>query len=205
MWALVPRRLQVLIVVAGTIITFAAVQAAMAVFTGNEVNPLQTISAVALIVGSLASLVFAVAWRPLWRTLPWLARHTFPDLNGEWKGELISTWVDPSTGKGVPPIPTTIHIAQGLFSLSVKLQTGESKSYSLRCFLEAFHDAGRFRIWYTYSNSPMARFRHRSAPHNGVAWLECDMDKGRNEMFGVYYTDRKTTGDISVSRGAGET
>lgn len=199
MWALLPRRIQVLLIVAATLIVTAAMQALIARLSGAEVSGLQLMGAVAFIVGTVLSLLLTFAWRPLWRLCPWLARHAFPDLNGEWTGELISTWVD-AAGKGIPPIPTSVHITQGLFSISVKLRTGESKSHSLRCFLEAFHDAGRYRIWYTYSNDPKAKFRYRSAPHSGVAWLELDIDCDPNTLFGVYYTDRKTTGDISVRR-----
>jgi hypothetical protein len=37
-------------------------------------------------------------------------------------------------------------------------------------------EAGRFRFWYSYDNTPRAEYRHRSARHEGVAWLELDID-----------------------------
>ena len=107
-----------------------------------------------------------------------------------------------TTGEGVPPIPVTIWIRQGIFSTSIKLRTGESTSYSTRCLLEADQDAGRFRFWYSYDNSPRAEYRHRSARHEGVAWLEVDADTDPERLIGCYYTDRKTSGDIDVRRNA---
>jgi hypothetical protein len=47
---------------------------------------------------------------------------------------------------------------------------------------------------------PLAQFRYRSATHEGVAWLEVDLDADPESMVGCYYTDRKTTGDIVVKR-----
>jgi hypothetical protein len=80
------------------------------------------------------------------------------------------------------------------------LRTGESTSYSKRCLLEADPDAGRFRFWYSYDNDPKAEFRYRSARHEGVAWLEMDLDADPERLVGYYYTERKTSGDMDVRR-----
>jgi len=136
----------------------------------------------------------------VWRKFPAIARKTFPDLNGTWEGTLVSTWIDPETKKPSPPIPVTIWIRQTLFSVSIKLRTGESTSHSTRCVLEAEPDAGRFRVWYSYDNRPRAEVAHRSARHEGVAWLEMDIDADPSRLAGQYYTDRRTTGDIDVRR-----
>ena len=77
---------------------------------------------------------------------------------------------------------------------------GESTSYSTRCLLEADREAGRFRFWYSYDNNPRAQYRHRSARHEGVAWLELDIDTDPERLVGDYYTDRRTSGDIDVRR-----
>ena len=112
----------------------------------------------------------------------------------------MSTWINPETGQRLPPIPTTIWIRQSLFTTSIKLRTGESTSYSKRCLLEADPDAGRFRFWYSYDNDPKAEFRYRSARHEGVAWLEMDLDADPEHLVGYYYTERKTSGDMDVQR-----
>jgi hypothetical protein len=66
--------------------------------------------------------------------------------------------------------------------------------------LEAEKDAGRYRFWYSYDNRPKAEFTYRSAKHEGVAWLELDIDTDRERLVGNYFTERKTTGDIDVVR-----
>jgi hypothetical protein len=142
----------------------------------------------------------SAVWRRLWARFPWIGRKLFPDLTGTWEGHLISTWINPETGQRLPPIPATIWIRQGLFTTSIKLRTGESISYSNRCLLEADPDAGRFRFWYSYDNDPKAEFRYRSARHEGVAWLEMDIDADPERLIGYYYTERKTSGDMDVRR-----
>jgi hypothetical protein len=84
--------------------------------------------------------------------------------------------------------------------MSIKLRTGESSSYSTRYVLEADHDAGRFRVWYSYDNQPKAEVSHRSARHEGVGWLEMDIDADPNRLRGQYYSSRRTTGDMTFCR-----
>jgi hypothetical protein len=98
------------------------------------------------------------------------------------------------------PIPVTIWIRRGLFVTSIKQRTGESTSYSIRCWLDASPEAGRFRFWYSYDNTPQAQYRDRSARHEGIAWLEADIDADSERLSGCYYTDRKTSGDLDIRR-----
>ena len=77
---------------------------------------------------------------------PIIRRKTFPDVNGTWGSILVSTWIDPNTGKTISPINATVWISQTLFSISIKLKIGESTSYSTRYFLEAAPSAARFRV-----------------------------------------------------------
>ena len=102
--------------------------------------------------------------------------------------------------QALPPISAEITIRQRLFASSVSLKTGESESHSTRCVLERLPEIGRFRIWYSYNNDPLAQVRHRSSPHEGVAFLEYDPDAETKKLVGRYYTARKTTGDIEVFR-----
>jgi hypothetical protein len=73
----------------------------------------------------------------------------------------------------------------------ITLKTTESISYSTRCLLQADREAGRYRIWYSYSNSPKAGYAYQIAKHEGVAWLELDIATDPNCLEGNYYTDRK--------------
>jgi SMODS-associating 2TM, beta-strand rich effector domain len=200
MWALLSRRTQVLVVAGLAIILAWGIEGAAGSVTGNAPSALKLISLVVTVICTGIIGLASAVWRTIWNWFPVFARKVFPDLNGTWGGELLSTWKNPEKGQGIAPIPVEICIRQGLFSTSIKLQTGESTSYSTRCLLEADGDAGRFRVWYSYDNTPRAEYRHRSARHEGVAWLEMDIDAGRERLIGCYYTDRKTSGDIDVRR-----
>lgn len=200
MWALVPRKTQILVVASLSIVLAWGIEAAAGLVTSKPPSELKFISLVASIISVVGAGIAGATWRWIWRRFPLIGRKTFPDLSGTWRGTLVSTWKDPSTGQGVAPIPITIWIRQGLFSTSIKLRTGESTSYSTRCLLEADREAGRFRFWYSYDNTPQAEYRHRSATHEGVAWLELDIDTDPERLIGCYYTDRKTSGDMDVRR-----
>ena len=200
MWALVPRKTQILIIAALAIILTWGMEALLEIIQGERTSTLKFISLVATLISTVLVGVVSAVWQSLWARLPWIGRKTFPDLTGTWEGYLTSTWINPGTGQRLPPIPTTIWIRQSLFTTSIKLRTGESTSYSKRCLLEADPDAGRFRFWYSYDNDPKAEFRYSSARHEGVAWLEMDLDADPERLVGYYYTERKTSGDMDVQR-----
>ncbi|PJI38974.1 hypothetical protein [Ferrovibrio sp.] len=200
MWALVPKWWQVCIIVACTLLLALAVEAALQWGGGEALSPWRLVSLITSIIivglGGAARLF----WRTLWRWFPKLNRWVFPDLNGVWTGKLVSTWADPVTKASPPPIDCTITIRQALFDINVSLKTGESRSSSSRESLQAFRDTGCYRIWYGYHNNPQASVGHRSQPHDGMAWLQVDLDENPNRLTGLYYTSRKTTGDIDVTR-----
>jgi SMODS-associating 2TM, beta-strand rich effector domain len=200
MWALIPRKTQVLILAGLAIVLAWGIEGAAGLVTSQPPSELKLISLIASVISVVGGGIASASWRWVWRRFPVIGRKTFPDLSGTWEGTLVSTWKDPATGKGVPPIPVTIWIRQGLFSTSIKLGTGESTSFSTRCLLEADRESGRFRFWYSYDNTPRAAYRHRSARHEGVAWLELDIGTDPSRLIGCYYTDRKTSGDIDVRR-----
>lgn len=200
MWSLLGRSSQLTIIVAAGFCLAWGYDAVYEFMTGQVPNNIKLISLIVFIIGVVFAGIAEITWRPLWRRFPLLQRKTFPDLNGSWKGTLTSTWIDPETGSPKPPIPTEIIIRQGLFTTSVSLKTQKSASHSTRCFLEPFRDTGRFRIWYSYNNDPQAQFQHRSSPHEGVGFLECEFGTDPNRLIGRYYTARHTTGDIDVRR-----
>jgi hypothetical protein len=200
MWHLLPWRRQIYIVTALTILLVLGVEASVEWLYGERAPLLRLISFFATVITFGIVGIASLTWRRVWRRFPVIARKTFPDLNGTWEGTLVSMWVDPATYKQVPPIPATIWIRQNLFSVSIKLRTGESMSYSTRCVLEADHEAGRIRVWYSYDNQPKAEVAFRSARHEGVAWLEMDIDADPNRLAGQYYSNRRTTGDMTFCR-----
>lgn len=113
-----------------------------------------------------------------------------PNLNGTWKGTLISTW------EGSNPIDITLEIKQSLFKISCVMITSESKSESISCDYIIDEDNQKNKLTYIYINKPKSIHRDRSAIHYGSVILEID----KNTLNGSYWTDRKTIGDIELIR-----
>ena len=200
MWSLITRKSQVLILVAITAILLFGLQAASEWWTGASPSLFKFVSLVATIIGTIFVIAANSIWRWIWKKFPILNKLLFPDLNGQWEGELQTTWVDP-VSKNVPgPISTTVTIRQSFFTIHVRQRTKESPSGSTRVFPEADSDADIYRLWYAYSNKPIAAVAERSSNHDGVAWLEVSLDDNPDELCGQYYTSRRTTGDLVLRR-----
>ncbi len=200
MWALLPQKLRLTLVVAAGVAVAWSIDALWSLVSGDSPGALKTIMLSVGVLSAAGVIVLDHTWRRVWSAHPAIGLRTFPDLNGVWRGELQSTWINPDTGTTAPAIPVEFKIRQTLFATHVAMTTGESTSHSTRTFLEPFYETRRFRLWYSYANEPQAKFRHRSAPHEGVAFLELDYDGDPDKLTGQYYTARKTTGDISVER-----
>jgi hypothetical protein len=134
------------------------------------------------------------AWR--WRIFQgWLV--PFPDLQGTWEGNVTTTW-NPSGQQEVTNIPLSIVIKQSFDSISCTAHTRESVSTSLAAMLNQDVEGGIKRLSYTYLNVPSAAVRDRSTIHNGATVLRILSNGQRLE--GQYWTDRRTTGDLVVTR-----
>ena len=185
MWSLLPRKIQLTLIIGTGIFIAWSYDALYALVTGTHPQLLAVISLTVTIVGSLLTAALQFSWRWVWRRWPFIQSKTFPDLNGTWKGTLASTWINPETNQPLDPIPTTVTIRQKLFRTDVSLKTGESESRSTRVFLEPDYDRRRFRLWYSYNNDPQAQHRHRSSPHEGVAFLDLDFDADQNRKLRI--------------------
>lgn len=199
MWLLLSSRMQLMLIVGATVLAVWATQGVAAMFTGAAVSPLGLVSPIVFFLGTVVVVILNQFWRPLWRLVPTLSRVMFPDLNGTWRGTVETTWVD-SDGVSPGPIDVTIWVRQSLFAIRVQQRTNESGSWSQRVFPEADGEAGRFGLWYSYSNQPKATVSKTSAPHEGVARLELSWSAGEACLSGRYFTARETTGDINVVR-----
>ncbi|MRG57830.1 hypothetical protein GF108_19900 [Phyllobacterium sp. SYP-B3895] len=200
MWRLVPMKYQFGLVLAGVVLSFYLAQNAYGYVFGDMPATPEKWSLLFLVSAAILAGLVQLIWSLAWHWLPSLQRHTFPNLNGTWTGQVVSTYSDPATGIQVPPIQVAIAIRQGFFSTSVTFKSGETKSQTTQCFLKPFYQIGKFRIWYIYDTDPQAQFRSRSMPHEGVCYLDLYFDEDRNKLRGTYHTERKTTGEIVVAR-----
>lgn len=121
----------------------------------------------------------------------------FPDLTGTWEGTLSTTWTNPNTGQTPSDIEIRLVVRHDFNRLSCVLYTAESMSWSTAATLYSNDDDAIKRLSYTYINQPDAAVRDRSAISNGAAILRLIEGKSKR-LEGQYWTDRKTTGDISV-------
>jgi hypothetical protein len=143
---------------------------------------------------SLSLLVFDQwAWHwPIFRG--WLVKR--PRIHGTWAVELKSDWIDPSTSHGIAPIHCYMVVRQTASSLSFRLITSESRSETVSAGIEVCRDS-TFEISCAYRNKPRSEFRHRSEVHYGAMLLVADTASPAR-LEGEYWTDRKTTGTITL-------
>lgn len=134
----------------------------------------------------------------LWR-LPilqgWLV--PFPDLQGTWRGELQSTWIDPKTKKGFTVIPLMLVIRQSFDYISCVMYTAESISISNAALITNDDESGMKKLSYNYTNKSDVTIRERSTIHDGAAILRI-INKPERLLEGEYWTSRKTTGTIKL-------
>jgi hypothetical protein len=134
-------------------------------------------------------------WR--WNILQgWLIK--IPDLQGTWRGELKSDWINQETGKSTDPISMVLVIRQTFSTIKCTLMTKESTSYSMTADINFVPNGEDLYLTYNYTNRPKATIRDRSAIHDGASILKI-IQKPNKCLEGEYWTSRKTRGDITLT------
>lgn len=156
---------------------------------------LRPFSLVVGIVGLVVGVFVKWAWAwPLFRG--WYVKR--PDIRGTWEVTLASNWINPETGKGIPPITGYISVRQTLIGLSLRLMTKESRSRLVAHSVE-LEDDGIYRISAIYRNEPRVELQgDRSEIHYGSLLLEV-YGMPPESMEGHYWTDRGTRGTMKIS------
>lgn len=197
MWSLVPRTTQILIIVALGIVSATLAAWLVGAITGRDQAPYFFIAIAASAISFLFIPLAEITWRHLWRATPALNRMLFPDLNGTWAGEAVPA----VNGDGVgEPRPVTVWIRQGLFGVTVSLESDQLASHSTRAVVEVDRQAHTFRIRYAYDGRPPPELAKTNPRHEGVACLEIDPARAANVLTGRYFTDRHTAGRLSLKR-----
>jgi hypothetical protein len=143
-------------------------------------------------------------WRIFWWLRPrWCNQHIFPDLQGTYKGKLISSW------NGHPEIlDAKLIIRQTLLHINVKLITDESVSFSkIADIVQYDREVNLFKLFYIYNNDPRDSVRDRSLPHIGAADLSIKIRGKEISLEGRYFNDPKirvTTGEMHFTRVSSE-
>lgn len=122
----------------------------------------------------------------------------FPNLNGTWKGFIQTTWVDPISKERPGPIPAILTIHQTFISISCVMRTSEMKSQSIIGDFSLDKDNQVKRLIYSYDSKPIEKVKERSPEHCGTMMFDIIEGKQKIKLIGVYWTGRKTTGDIEM-------
>jgi SMODS-associating 2TM, beta-strand rich effector domain len=133
-------------------------------------------------------------WRlPIFRG--WLVQ--VPYIQGTWAGDLRSTWVNPKTGQGIPPLKMILVVRQTFSTMSCTMFTKESESFSRAAQIAFEKESGLVTVSYNYTNRSKADIRHRSPIHDGAAHLRV-VALPHRMLEGEYWTGRCTTGDMKL-------
>lgn len=124
----------------------------------------------------------------------------FPNLEGTWPGEVISTWEDPTTNERTRPKRAILVVKQSFESISCVVFTGEADSYSTTSQINEDDDSGILRISYSYISKPKSEVRDRSEIHDGAAILKIVRNNNKPTILeGDYWTSRETTGTLKFT------
>jgi hypothetical protein len=146
-------------------------------------------------VSGLMVFLLGVFDRWAWRIpflYPWFV--STPNLRGTWKGQINSSWRDPSSGKMILPIDAYLVIEQTFSSLQVRLFTKESQSNLLMGNIFQ-NDGGTYSVAGIYRNTPGILNRTNSPMHYGSILLHMQGEKDFS-LNGEYWTDRQTKGEL---------
>jgi hypothetical protein len=121
-----------------------------------------------------------------------------PIVEGTWKVQIQSNWIDPATKQPIGPITAYMVVRQTLSTLSMRLLTAESTSTLVGTELVCAPD-GLYCISGVYRNEPWFQFRGRSEIHYGGLWLQIAEDDFTKTMTGHYWTDRSTSGSMLLT------
>ena len=164
----------------------------MPVLSADFVKPFSTVVGVIMLFVTLFN-KYMWSWK-MFRG--WYVKR--PDLRGTWVVELNSSWINPETGEGMPPIYGYAVIRQSLTFLSLRLMTKESKSVLVAHSIEQQEDEDLFKLIGVYRNEPKIELQGvRSEIHHGSFALEIH-GSPVEELEGHYWTDRATKGGMKM-------
>jgi hypothetical protein len=132
----------------------------------------------------------------LWR-VPILQRIGLvkvPDLNGTWKGDIVSSFDAQATKHDV-----TVEIRQSWARISINVGTQNSKSHSLTAAILT-ENQNTIMISYEYLNEPRPNAKTTMHTHRGTTRLTLASDS--QTLEGDYYSgrDRQNFGVLSIRR-----
>lgn len=148
---------------------------------------------------TIACRYFYIKW--LWKRIPFNKfLHKTPNIEGSWRGEFTSTWKDSDNEDKNATGPIEVKVTQSdIFSIKITQKTNESISYSFGEQFDFLED-GSLYLNFSYRNEPIATVRERSPISYGTVRYLLKENNGKMKLAGDYFTDRKTTGHIVLTK-----
>ena len=134
----------------------------------------------------VTSLCIVVYDKLIWR---FNSFEKVPKIFGSYVGTLEYTYGGIKKSKEIK-----VEITQTLFNVSIKLFTDEITSKSVSSTI--LNENGDYALLYTYKTLPKSSV----ADHNPIQYGTCRLDIRKNELTGIYWTSRKTTGDLTLHK-----
>lgn len=179
-----------------TLVRLVVVISAIVLLAQGHAVPLDYFKAFSYVVSGVSfALLLWERWLwSWWLFRPWLT--TRPDMRGTWKGDLVSSWVDPVTKQGRGEIEAYLVIRQTYSTIDVRLLTAESGSISLSASI-VDDSQGVNTLAVVYRNTPRVLLRSRSPIGHGGMLLYLS-GSPVHQLHGEYWTDRNTKGELTL-------
>jgi hypothetical protein len=131
----------------------------------------------------------------LWRRDPFRRIVKTPDIQGTWRVQLCSAYINPTTGERKDPLVGYVSVSQKLSHLSLRLMTIESNSHLIaHSFL--FPDDQAVELTGVYQSDPSIHLRGKVSEIHYGAFKVRISGHPVDRIEGHYWTDRNTTGSI---------
>ena len=123
----------------------------------------------------------------LWKYNPF---EKTPKIMGNYKGKINYSYNDNKSMKNV-----SLKINQTLLSVKVSMNTNEIKSNTVVSDLVKEND--EYVLYYTYITNPKSKY----SDANPIQYGSCRIGiTNKDKLEGIYWTNRKTIGDISIRK-----
>lgn len=139
-------------------------------------------------------LILCHIWDYIWKRYPILSKFIFPNLNGKWK--ITIKWEDKIGNKGEVIGDCIIH--QSIFSISINIDTPNSKSETLTVSPEKNHQTGEIKLFYIYKNEVKNKGNKPHGMYDGAAMLK--ISPSHSILEGNYFTSKQGFGYFELVR-----
>jgi hypothetical protein len=179
-----------------TLLVAAAAGIWLLTLAGNGVAIPQSFFGPLSLVVTLLSFLILGFERYFWRLPGLRVLAGQPDIRGTWRGVIESSYKN-QLGERLSPIPCYVVIDQDFSTVVVSLMTDESVSDSIGAAIARGKPP---TLAVVYRNESRQELRPKSPIHYGGMAIRLAASARPEFLHGTYWTDRRTVGDIELTR-----